>query len=177
MVALLALSIAAIFIVARFYSNRVQTNIDSVSLLKDSTYVLWGSEPNRDNNEYTHSYWLYNYTGEPTDSNLDSSKFKLVDVPLEFNYAFEYAGATFAQGNVGEISFKNKWQLRSRDGSASAAAINSLNLGLNKVFYQFNNLPIQRKFPVLFNTILESMKQQFLRQFFTEYLFKFLLKD
>jgi len=40
MVALLALSIAAIFIVARFYSNRVQTNIDSVSLLKEYRMLI-----------------------------------------------------------------------------------------------------------------------------------------
>ena len=88
LVALMAISIAAIFIVSRFYSNKVEAGIASVSLLKDSTFGLWGTEPNHDNNEYTHSYWLYNYTGELTDTNLDSKKFQLMEQPLSFDYAF-----------------------------------------------------------------------------------------
>ena len=100
-----------------------------------------------------------------------------MDSPLSFDYTFEYAGATFSQGNVGEISLNKRWQLTPRSNSFEGYSINSLNLGLSKVFFQFDTLPIQRKSPVLFNTILESMKQQFLRQFFTEYLFKFFLKD
>jgi len=98
-------------------------------------------------------------------------------MPITFDYAFEYAGATFSQGNVGEISLRNKWRLQLRANPTENNPVNGFNLGLNKVFFQFDTLPIQRKFPVLFNTILESMKQQFLRQFFTEYLFQFMLKD
>lgn len=77
---------------------------------------------------------------------------------------------------MGEISFRNQWRLNQL-GSLPTTPTTNINLGLNKVFYQFNTLPIQRKFPVLFNTVLESMKQQFLRQFFTQYLFKFFFHD
>lgn len=98
-------------------------------------------------------------------------------MPIVFDYSFEYAGATFASGNIGDISLRNRWSLNRRSQQPNDFIINNINLGLNKVFYQFDTLPIQRKFPVLFNAVLESMKQQFLRQFFAEYLFKFFFHD
>jgi hypothetical protein len=53
----------------------------------------------------------------------------------------------------------------------------NINLALNKIFSQFSNYPIQRKFPILFNTIIESLKDSFLQQFYTEYLFQFFFND
>lgn len=93
-----------------------------------------------------------------------------------FNNTFEYAGATFAQGNVGEITFNNKWKLVQK-GNPAPFAIQNLNLAYNKIFSSLSQEALQRKFPILFNSMVESMKQQFLPQFYTNYLFEFFYKN
>jgi hypothetical protein len=55
--------------------------------------------------------------------------------------------------------------------------VNNLNLALNKVFSQFTEWPIQRKYPILFKNLIESLKEQFLPQFYTKYLFEFFFKN
>lgn len=69
----------------------------------------------------------------------------------------------------------NEWALNP-EVMPDGLPINNLNLAINKVFYQFTEWPIQRKFPIMFKNMVESLKEQFLPQFYTKYLYEFFFK-
>ena len=90
------------------------------------------------------------------------------NVSVHTFYNFTYINASFGQGNKGTVSLVNKWSRV--PFVVNTTLIRNFNLGLNKVFNEETMSPIQSRFPVLFSRVTNTLLNEFLPTFYTEYL-------